>query len=940
MSPPRTGSGSGWRRGSAQEVPLNAEQTMRRQAIHDMMRDPDRASPILGTSPHRLSSIGKKLSVEDLSYNRVKLSPSLSRRSEDVSLSRTLSGQRRISGRISDTSTGTISSAMKTPLHSKFVAEVQDGTHAASAAELRQGTNASVSAVEARKIVFADERSSISATNLRQQSDGHTQGSDHVPGHALHTAGGAGETAPGCSGQPMVGSAFFKPVDGAPEKRPGASDGIAARSPITTTAKGNHPKTALGGNQSPSGGVAGRVRWSGVAHALIRGRQGGDTSSSSLSMSSTPSGSPQVRRRMTVAEMTLASLLAPLDRSKDGHVRKRDFSAILSRNGLTRDDPRLATLYTQLDLEDDSIPLPQLIRCAVQAGEIVPNALSGQMVIPDFSDFEKMVGEIFADKRKVTGGQVDNHIKPLAGVDETKYAMSITTVSGQRLSFGDADECFSCQALSQVVLYAEALREFGADYVHQHVGREPSGFDSHAMALKKIRQRDAPKRTAIPHNPFLTSGGIMCTSLLRPKEPESMRLAHFLKAWTSLCGKRVEFDPTVMVAERSSADRSIALAYMMKECHAFQGEDIDIDETLELYFSSRAVTVNTDMLATAAATLANGGTNPLTNVNVYDPDVCKNVMSLMLTAGMNDFSGEWTFSVGLPAKSATSGALMIVVPNVLGIAIWSPSVDDRGNSLRGVEIGKALVENFSFHHLDSHTMHSTKIDPCLSKQAQDTEAMFMLMYAATSGDSLKLEMLAKSGQNVNTADYDGRTALHVAAAEGHIDCVHVLLELGATESQDRWGNTAFNDAVRGENAEIIALLKSYGFSTVTTSLPETATLESFTPGADQSEPRADTSSFDANRSPETPADNEHTHELDTSVGTIRTPQAPSKVQPTVSSDVSDTPNSRPLTPQDTTSTNQASVVHTSAPESSTTEKLPVTSSKNDDDIENSALVFH
>lgn len=345
------------------------------------------------------------------------------------------------------------------------------------------------------------------------------------------------------------------------------------------------------------------------------------------------------------------------------------------------------------------------------------------------------------------------------------------TVDGQQLSLGDHDQLFCLQSTCKPITYAMAVSEHGIDKVHSHVGREPSGRAFNEMALKELSETARPVngRTAIPHNPMINAGAMMCTSLIRPSLKLDKRIEHYLEVWSRLCARDVSFDPTVMVSERATADRNKALAYMMKTAKAWDNK-VNLDETLELYFSTCAVTMTSDMMAVAAATLANGGENPFTSDFIFDPETTTNVLSLMLSCGMYDFSGEWAFSQGLPAKSGVSGTLMIVVPGTMGICIWSPNIDELGNSVRGVAFAEKLVQNFSLHHLDG--IHpSNKIDPTRTKMAIQTESVVGLLFAASTGDLLTIIRSIKRGVDPDTHDYDGRTALHLASAECRIDCV-------------------------------------------------------------------------------------------------------------------------------------------------------------------------
>ena len=171
--------------------------------------------------------------------------------------------------------------------------------------------------------------------------------------------------------------------------------------------------------------------------------------------------------------------------------------------------------------------------------------------------------------------------------------------------------------------------------------------------------------------------------------------------------------------------------YMMKECGAYAEPNMTpqrLAEINELYFSTCAVTCTARMMATAGAVFASGGINPLTNDHIFDTETCRNGLSLMLSCGMYDFSGEWAFQIGLPAKSGVSGCIMIVIPDVMGICVWSPPLDEYGNSVKGVEFTKRLCDKFAFHGLEPRLAQDEKDD--LGKMEVDSavEVTFKLLY--------------------------------------------------------------------------------------------------------------------------------------------------------------------------------------------------------------------
>jgi len=178
---------------------------------------------------------------------------------------------------------------------------------------------------------------------------------------------------------------------------------------------------------------------------------------------------------------------------------------------------------------------------------------------------------------------------------------------------------------------------------------------------------------------------------------------------------------------------------------------------------------------------------------------------------MYDFSGEFAFTVGLPAKSGVAGALMLVVPNVLGLCLWSPRLDPHGNSVRGIKFCRELVKTFKLHNYDSLTGIAEKKNPRQNSIRNKAEKVSELIWAASKGDHGAIHRLIVRGFDQDASDYDKRTALHLAAAEGTVKVIQYLLDNGAEVNPiDRWSGTPLDDAIRHGHSEAVKILKQKG----------------------------------------------------------------------------------------------------------------------------------
>ena len=404
------------------------------------------------------------------------------------------------------------------------------------------------------------------------------------------------------------------------------------------------------------------------------------------------------------------------------------------------------------------------------------------------------INEIYNLVKCNKDGNTASYIPQLAKVNPDQFAVSIYSLDNKYYGIGNTEEEFCIQSCSKTLTYAVALRDNGRKEVDKHIGREPSGARFNAFVFDDENK---------PFNPLINSGAIMSASMVKPECNDDKRFEYMIDTWKSIVGKdNIGFDNAVYLSEKNTANRNRALAYLMMENNIYP-ENTNINKTLEFYFQLCSITMNCKSMAKYAAMLANGGTTIDTNIQLFNPSIIRDLLCIMYSAGMYDYSGRWSFDIGLPAKSGVSGVIFAVVPHIGGISVYSPRLDKLGNSVRGVEFFKMLTQRYKLHIFDT-------LIKCIDNKKsilKVNKSKLVLLYEACQFDNISLlkDLIYNDNIDINEGDYDKRYPLHIAIDDSNYESAYILLLNGANYKEiDRWGNS-MHKLMINQNKQLIAL---------------------------------------------------------------------------------------------------------------------------------------
>lgn len=299
---------------------------------------------------------------------------------------------------------------------------------------------------------------------------------------------------------------------------------------------------------------------------------------------------------------------------------------------------------------------------------------------PQTYDLDDLRTRVFAEG----GGAVSDSIPQLADADADLLAVALALPDGSVRGSAQAAVPFSVQSAVKPFLFALALLDTGGKALDR-IGIEPTGESFDAIKLES--------GTGRPPNPMVNAGALLTAALVDGDDVKA-RNERILRGLSAFAGRQLDVDEDIARTEHLLGDRNHALAHLMRAEGTLR---VSADDAVEVYARACAVLVNAASLAVMGATLAFGGVNPVTGERVVPFEVARDVVSVMATCGVYDGSGRWMRSIGVPAKSSVSGAIVLSAPGQLGAAVVSPPLDEQGTSVRGCVASALLSAELDLH---------------------------------------------------------------------------------------------------------------------------------------------------------------------------------------------------------------------------------------------------
>ena len=300
-------------------------------------------------------------------------------------------------------------------------------------------------------------------------------------------------------------------------------------------------------------------------------------------------------------------------------------------------------------------------------------------------DLRSVIENAYHKFKNINGGKNADYIPFLKTVDSNLFGISVCLTDGTRIEYGDTDFHFGIESISKVPTAILALEQYESDFILEKIGANATGLDFGSL-FAILLENDHPS------TPLVNAGAISACSLIKPTGDSASKWSAIQSNLNDLCGSTTEIIDDLYKNESSTNFHNRSIAWLLKSYDRIYD---DPDLALDLYTRQCSVGVTSTQIAIMASTIANRGKNPVTGKQVFKSQHAPGIISMIATVGMYEETGDWMFQSGTPAKSGVGGGIMAIIPQVLGICVFSPPLNKFGNSVKGKHTVKYIIDQLA-----------------------------------------------------------------------------------------------------------------------------------------------------------------------------------------------------------------------------------------------------
>lgn len=302
-------------------------------------------------------------------------------------------------------------------------------------------------------------------------------------------------------------------------------------------------------------------------------------------------------------------------------------------------------------------------------------------------DLRNVVKEAYEKVKTMEGGKNANYIPFLAKIDPKLFGVAVCLPTGEVIEAGDTDFVFGIESVSKVYTAVLVLKQYGAEEILNKIGADATGLPFNSI-MAILLEKDHPS------TPLVNAGAITADSMVKPLGDSNGKWGAITDNMAALSGSELVLLDELYESETATNFNNRSIAWLLKNYNRIYD---DPDMSLDLYTRQCSMGVTAKQLAIAACTIANDGLNPVTQEQVFEPELAPKITSLVATVGFYEHTGDWLYTSGIPAKSGVGGGVLGIMPGAFGIAAFAPPLDDAGNSVKAQAVIKYITQKLGLN---------------------------------------------------------------------------------------------------------------------------------------------------------------------------------------------------------------------------------------------------